>query len=360
MDEPRLAAIRTAIAPLDEAAMAAARARQDQLTKPPGALGRLEQLSIWLAGVRGDALAPIRNKVIIAAAADHGVAKHGVSAYPSEVTRQMALNFLAGGAAVNVLARQAGARVVIVDAGVAGDLPADPRLLSRRLMAGSDDLSVGPAMSRETAIASLLNGAALAAEQAAAGADVIGIGEMGIGNTTPAAAITATFTGLAPAAVTGRGTGITDEALRAKVQRIEQALALNRPNPADGVGVLAKVGGLEIGFLAGVCLGGAAARRPIIVDGFIATAAALIAVAVAPESRQYLLAAHRSAEPGHDAALLHLGLTPLLDLQMRLGEGTGAALGIMLLEAASRILAEMATFGEAGVSGASDATPGEG
>lgn len=360
MNDSRLAAISAAIRPLDAAAMTAARARQNQLTKPPGALGRLEQLSIWLAGVRGEALPALQDKVIITAAADHGVAQHGVSAYPADVTRQMVLNFLAGGAAVNVLARQAGVRVVVVDAGVAGDLPADPRLLSRRLLPGSADLSSGPAMPREIATASLLNGAALAAEQAAAGADVIGIGEMGIGNTTSAAAIAAVYTGLPPAAVTGRGTGIDDAALQAKIRRIEQALALNQPDPADGVDVLAKVGGLEIGFLAGVCLGGAAARRPVVVDGFIATAAALIAVAVTPEVRPFLLAAHRSAEPGHAAALTQLGLEPLLDLQLRLGEGTGAVLGIMLLEAAARVLAEMATFAEAGVSGSADAAPGEG
>lgn len=348
------------IAPLDQAAMAAARARQDQLTKPPGALGRLEELSIWLAGVRGVPLPSLRDKVIITAAGDHGVARLGVSAYPQEVTGQMVLNFLAGGAAVNVLARQAGARVVVVDAGVAAELPDHPRLVRRSAGRGTADISSGPAMSREQAIACLRSGAELAREQIRRGADIVAIGDMGIGNTTPSAAITAVFTGMPPAAVTGRGTGVGGERLADKIRRIEQALALNAPDALDGIDVLSKVGGFEIGFLAGVCLGAAAERRPVVLDGFIAAAAALIAVAVAPELRPYLLAAHRSAETGHDAALAHLGLVPLLDLQLRLGEGTGAALGIMLLEAAARTLSEMATFAEAGVAGSDDVTPGEG
>jgi nicotinate-nucleotide--dimethylbenzimidazole phosphoribosyltransferase len=356
----RLQQIADRIRPPDHAAMAAARARQDRLTKPPGALGRLEDLSVWLAGVQRTPLPQLRDKLIITAAADHGVARWGVSAYPAEVTGQMVLNFLAGGAAVNVLARHAGARVLVVDAGVAV-LPAeDPRLVVRAPMRGTADLSAGPAMPREVAVAALLNGAELAGAEVERGADVIGIGDMGIGNTTPAAAITAVVAGLPPAAVTGRGTGIDDAALRAKIQRIEEALALNQPDPTDGVDVLAKIGGLEIGFLAGVCLGTAAAGSAVMVDGFIATAAALIAVAIAPEARSYLVAAHRSAEPGHDAALAQLGLQPLLDLRMRLGEGTGAALGIGLLEAAVRVLSEMATFDEAGVSDSPSAAASEG
>ncbi|HZQ38888.1 MAG TPA: nicotinate-nucleotide--dimethylbenzimidazole phosphoribosyltransferase [Dehalococcoidia bacterium] len=357
--EQRLQATVARIGPLDAAAMAAARARQDRLTKPPGALGRLEELSIWLAGVRGTALPRLNEKLIVTAAADHGVARRGVSAYPAEVTGQMVLNFLAGGAAVNVLARHAGARVLVVDAGVAALPSDDPRLLVRAPQRGTGDISRGPAMARAVAVSSLLNGAELAGAEAARGVDVIGIGDMGIGNTTPSAAITAVFSGLPPAAVTGRGTGIDDAALVAKVARIAEALAVNAPDPTDGIDVLAKVGGLEIGFLAGVCLGAAAARVPVMVDGFIATAAALVAAAVAPEVRSYLVAAHRSAEPGHDAALAQLGLRPLLDLQMRLGEGTGAALGIGLLEAAARILSEMATFDEAGVSDSDRASAGE-
>lgn len=349
-----LEAIAGRIAQPDQDAIAAAAARQAQLTKPPGALGRLEDLSVWLAGVRGTPRPRLREKVIVTAAADHAVARHGVSAYPSEVTAQMVLNFLAGGAAVNVLARHAGARVIVVDAGVAAPLPAHPALLSRRGGDGCDDISTGPAMRRERAVACLLAGARLAQEQAEQGVDALGVGEMGIGNTTPSAAITAVFSGMPPAAVTGRGTGVGDDRLAEKVARIEQAIALNAPDPTDGIDVLAKVGGFEIGFLAGVCIGGAASHLPVVVDGFIATAAALIAVAVAPDCRAYLLAAHRSAEPGHAAALAHLGLTPLLDLGLRLGEGTGAALGLMLLEAAARILDEMATFAEAGVSDSDD------
>lgn len=357
--EEQLQAIVASIKPLDAAAMAAARSRQSRLTKPPGALGRLEELSIWLAGVRGTSLPRINEKLIVTAAADHGVARRGVSAYPVEVTGQMVLNFLAGGAAVNVLARYAGARVLVVDAGVASQPSTDARLLVRAPQRGTADISLEPAMPRAVALASLLNGAELAAAEAARGVDVIGIGDMGIGNTTPSAAITALFSGLPAAAVTGRGTGIDDAALAVKVARIEEALAVNAPDPTDGVDVLAKIGGLEIGFLAGVSLGAAAARLPVMVDGFIATAAALVAAAVAPEVRSYLCAAHRSAEPGHDAALAQLGLRPLLDLQMRLGEGTGAALGIGLLEAAARVLSEMATFDEAGVSDSESARAGE-
>jgi nicotinate-nucleotide--dimethylbenzimidazole phosphoribosyltransferase len=345
---------------LDEDAMVAARTRQVQLTKPPGALGRIEDLSVWLAGIRGTPIAPTRRKVIVTAAADHGVARHGVSAYPSEVTAQMVLNFLRGGAAVNVLARQAGADVVVVDAGVAADLPAAPGLVPLRIRPGTDDLSTGPAMGREDAVRCLLEGVRLAEREVARDADVIAVGDMGIGNTTASAAITAVFTGLPPAAVTGRGTGVDDSRYAEKVRRIELGLEVNRPRPADGVDVLTKVGGLEIGVLAGVCLGAAAARRPVVLDGFIATAGALVAQALSPVSVAFMVSAHRSAEAGHGAALAHLGLTPLLDLGMRLGEGTGAALGIMLLEAASRIMSEMATFAEAGVSGADAVEQNEG
>jgi len=348
------------IAPLDEEAMTSARKRQDQLTKPPGALGRLEELSIWLAGVRAQPLPVLANKVIVTAAGDHGVARLGVSAYPPEVTGQMVLNFLAGGAAVNVLARHAGARVVVVDAGVASDLPDDPRLVKRSAGRGTADLSSGPAMTNDEALSCLRSGMQLAADQVRQGADIIAIGDMGIGNTTPSAAITAVFTGMPVSAVTGRGTGVSDERLAEKVRLIERALMINAPDPADGLDVLTKIGGFEIGFLAGVCLGAAAERRPVVLDGFIAAAAALVAVAIAPELRPYLVAAHRSAELGHDAALAHLGLTPLLDLRMRLGEGTGAALGIMLLEAAAKVLSEMSTFSEAGVSGSDEVTVDEG
>lgn len=360
MSEAELRQLAALIVPLDEAAMAAARQRQERLTKPPGSLGRLEELSIWLAGVRGQATPSVEHKVIITAAADHGVARAGVSAYPREVTAQMVLNFLRGGAAVNVLARQIGARVIVVDAGVDADLPEHPSLLRRSAGRGTADFTAGPAMSRQAAIDCVLAGAELAREQIVLGADVLAAGDMGIGNTTASAAITAVFTGLPVAAVTGRGTGVSDERLALKVAAIECALALHRPDPADGIDVLMRVGGFEIGFLAGVLLGAAAGRRPAVLDGFISGAAGLIACATAPRAQDYLLASHCSAELGHRALLDHLGKRPLLDLGMRLGEGTGAALGIGLLEASARCLAEMATFDEAGVSDSDEAQAAEG
>ena len=338
------------IGPLDQRAMARARERQDSLTKPPGSLGRLEEMSVWLAGVTADPLPQIRDKVIVTAAADHGVAIRGVSAYPSEVTAQMVGNFLAGGAAINVLARQVGARVVVVDAGVAAELPPAAGLVSLAAGRGTADMSQGPAMSRRQALACLRAGIELGETEVARGADIVGVGDMGIGNTAAASAVVAAITGRPVAAVTGRGTGVGDEGLRRKVAVIEQALARNQPHPQDALDVLAKVGGFEIGFLAGVMLGVAAARRPVVLDGFITGAAALIACGLRPRLREFLLASHLSVEPGHRVVLEHLGLRPLLDLGMRLGEGTGAALGIFLVEAAARILREMASFAEAGVS----------
>lgn len=343
------------ITPLDDRAMAAARARQLQLTKPPGSLGRLEDLSMWLAGVRAAERPRVTAPVVVVAAADHGVAAAGVSAYPQAVTAQMVRNFLNGGAAINVLARQAGARVVVVDAGVLTDPGPHPELVSRRAGAGTADMCSGPAMAREVARRVVEDGIALALELAEQGCDALAVGDMGIGNTTAAAAVTAAITGQPPSAVTGLGTGITPERREHKVRVIEQALAVNRPDPADGLGVLAAVGGFEIGLLAGVILGGAARRLPVVVDGFITTAAALIAHALAPGATAYMLAAHRSVEMGHAAALAHLGLEPLLDLRLRLGEGTGAALALPILRAAAAVLDEMATFAEAGVSDSDEA-----
>lgn len=357
LDLQRLAA---SIQPLDEASMDAARQRQGQLTKPPGSLGRLEDLSIWLAGVRAEPIPRVEQKVIVTAAADHGVALQGVSAYPREVTAQMVLNFLGGGAAVNVLARHAGAKVIVVDAGVDADLPEHPALLNRKAGRGTADISRGPAMSREQAVDCVMAGAELARIEIDAGADVMAAGDMGIGNTTPSSAITAVLTGLPASAVTGRGTGVTDERLAHKIRIVEQALAVNKPDSADGIDVLARVGGFEIGFLAGVLLGAAAGRRPAVIDGFISSAAGLIACAIAPGVQDYLLASHCSAELGHRALLDHLGKRPLLDLGMRLGEGTGAALAIGILEASARCLAEMATFAEAGVSDSDDVLRSEG
>jgi nicotinate-nucleotide--dimethylbenzimidazole phosphoribosyltransferase len=261
----------------------------------------------------------------------------------------MVLNFLAGGAAINVLARQAGARVVVADLGVAAPLPAWAGLVDCKVAAGTANLAHGPAMSRVQALQALRAGAELVEQELPLGLDLLGAGEMGIGNTTPAAAIAAVFTSHDPATVVGRGTGLDDAGLAHKIEVVRRALAVNQPDPTDALDVLAKVGGFEIAGLAGAMLAAAAHRRPILIDGFISSAAAMLAVALAPAVRPYLIAAHRSAEPGHDAVLAWLGLEPLLDLNMRLGEGSGAALGMMLAESACRILAEMATFGEAGV-----------
>jgi len=283
-------------------------------------------------------------------AADHGVAEEGVSAYPQEVTAQMVLNFAAGGAAINVLARQAGARVVVVDVGVAADIPAQAGVLLRKVAAGTANMALGPAMTRAQAEAAVQVGLDVVAAEIDRGLDLVATGDMGIGNTRPSAAIVAAITRLPGGTVTGRGTGIDEAGLARKVAVIERALAVNQPYAHDALDVLSKVGGLEIGGLAGVMIGAASRRVPVLVDGFISGAAALIAVGLCPGVQPYLIAAHQSVEIGHRVMLDHLGLTPLLDLDLRLGEGTGAALGFHLVEAAVRILNEMATFGEAGVS----------
>ena len=294
------------------------------------------------------------------AAGDHGVATRGVSAYPQEVTAQMVKNFAAGGAAVNVLARHAGARVLVVDAGVAGETPAADGLLRLRLGPGTADIAAGPAMPRALAERAIAEGIALLQrERAGGGVDIVGCGEMGIGNSTAAAAIVSAVTGHPPRTVTGRGTGIDDQRFELKVAAVERALTVNAPDPADGVGLLAAVGGFEIGVLAGVYLAAAAARVPPVVDGLISGAAALVAEAVAPSVGPYLLASHRSVEPGHAATLEQLRLEPLLDLGMRLGEGTGAALAITLCVAACRLLDEMATFDDAGVAASDEVVPPE-
>lgn len=339
-----------AIAPLDDAAMHQARARQDQLTKPQGSLGRLEALSIQLAGITAQPRPTFQQPVIITMAGDHGVTRQGVSAYPSEVTPQMVANFLRGGAAINVLARHIGARVVVVDMGVAADIAPHPDLVNRKIACGTRDFAIGPAMTRDEARRAVEAGIAIATREMEGGADIVGTGDMGIGNTTASSAITAAITRRAVAEVTGRGTGLDDAGLTRKIAVIERALEINRPNPNDALDVLGDVGGFEIGGLAGVMLGAAARRVPVVIDGFISGAAALIAHTLAPAVQPYLIAAHRSVEIGHRAVLEYLRLEPLLDLDMRLGEGSGAALGISLCLAACKILNEMVTFGEAGVS----------
>lgn len=339
-----------AIVPLNEAAMAAARARQDTLTKPRGSLGRLEDISVLLAGIFGEPAPRIRRKSIILAAGDHGVVAEGVSAYPQEVTPQMVYNFLRGRAAINVLARHAGADIMILDAGIAADLVPHPLLRSAKVGKGTANIAAGPSMTRQQAIQCIETGIEAAREQIAEGSDLIACGDMGIGNTTPSSAITAVITGADPAVTTGRGTGLDDPALSHKIEVVRRAIEVNQPDPGDGLDVLSKVGGFEIGVLAGAMLGTAARHRPVVVDGFISGAAALIAWAMSPLARYYFIASHQSVEPGHRVGLAAMGLDPLLDLEMRLGEGTGAALAMHLIEAASRCLAEMATFAEAGVS----------
>jgi len=338
------------VAELDVQAMNAARARHAQLTKPQGSLGRLEELAIQVAGITGQSRPRLERKAIVVCAGDHGVVAEGVSAFPQEVTAQMVLNFLRGGAAINVLARHVDARVVVMDVGVAADLPPHADLRVRKIGHGTANIALGPAMTRAQAEQSIEVGIATIEEEIARGLDIVGTGDMGIGNTTPASAIVATFTDLSAARVTGRGTGVDDAGLARKVATVERALEINRPNPTDPLDVLSKVGGFEIGAIAGLVLGAAAHRIPVVVDGFISTAGALIATELCPAARDYCIAAHRSVEIGHQAMLAHIGLNPLLDLNMRLGEGTGAALAISLVEAACRVLDEMATFAEAEVS----------
>ena len=356
------------IPPADAMAQATASAHLDRLTKPPGSLGGLEAIAIRLAGIRGGLVTDIERPVVIVFAADHGVAARGVSAYPPEVTAQMVANFVAGGAAINVLARASGADLLVVDIGVAGG--ADPmaadtaepdgvtgsdaagaRLVRARIAAGTSDMTAAPAMTREEATAAIEVGRRIVAEVVDGGADLIAIGEMGIGNTTAASAIVAALTGRPAADVTGRGTGVDDPGLQRKVAAIETALALHRPDPGDPIGVLAAIGGLEIAGLVGAILAGSAARIPIVLDGFITGAAALVAAGLARNLPERLIAAHRSVEPGHAVVLDRLGLVPILQLDLRLGEGSGAALAIPIIRAAARICGEMATFDEAGVSG---------
>ncbi len=349
-----------AIQPHDLEAGAQAAARQAQLTKPPGSIGRLEAVAERIAAMTGQPRPHLDRRLVIVAAGDHGVAARGVSAYPSEVTAQMVANFLEGGAAINVLASHAGARVRVVDAGVAGETPQHPDLLRLRIALGTADFTRAPAMSTVDAERALAAGIALfTAERADEGVDIVACGEMGIGNSTAAAAIIAAVTGHTARAVTGRGTGIDDARFEAKVAAIEEALALHQPQQVDGVQLLAAIGGFEIGVLAGVYLAAAAARVPAVLDGLISTSAALVATRIAPGAGEYLIAGHRSVEPGHAAALAHLQLEPLLDLGLRLGEGTGAALAMTLCVAACRLLDEMATFEDAGVTDAAGVVPPE-
>lgn len=326
--------------------------RLDSLTKPLGSLGRLEEVAAKIVAIREELPPGCSSKVIFTLAADHGVTEEGVSAYPKAVTRQMVLNFLSGGAAINVLCRHFGIDVTVVDIGVEGDTSELSGLMSKKIANGTRNMAIGPAMSPDEMYCALEVGIELANGAAEDGRTLIGTGEMGIGNTTAASSITAILTGRPAADVTGRGTGLDDAGIRRKVQVIERAIAINHPDPSEPLQVLQSVGGLEIAGLTGLILGAAARRIPVVIDGFISTAAAAVACALQPRVSQFLFAAHRSSEPGHEALLNFIGQAPLLDLNMRLGEGTGAALAMAMIEAALNLLNEMATFSSAGVSGA--------
>ncbi|NHO83339.1 nicotinate-nucleotide--dimethylbenzimidazole phosphoribosyltransferase [Micromonospora sp. CMU55-4] len=346
-----------AIRPLDEAAMAAARELQGRLTKPAGSLGALEPLSVRLAGLAGACPPPLPEPAAVAIfAGDHGVHAQGVTPWPQEVTAQMIANFLAGGAVVNAFARQAGASVTVVDVGVATPIPgaesadpAGPRLVSANVRAGTRDMTVTAALTRDEARTAVETGIRVAGELIDAGAGILLTGDMGIGNTTPSATLIAAFSGVDAAAATGRGTGVDDETYARKVAVVRAALARHEPDPADPLGVLAAVGGLEHAALTGLILGAAARRVPVLLDGVIAVSAAVAAAAFAPDAVGAMVAGHRSAEPGATAALRHLGLEPLIDLGLRLGEGTGALLALPVVTGAVRVLHEVATFDSAGV-----------
>jgi nicotinate-nucleotide--dimethylbenzimidazole phosphoribosyltransferase len=337
------------IQPLDGEAIVRARERQLQLTKPAGSLGRLEEVAVQMAGITRSVRPVIKRKAVIVMAADHGVAAEGVSAYPAEVTPQMVLNFLHGGAAINALARQANAEVVVVDIGVAAEL-SHPQLLSHKVAYGTANMLHGPAMTREQAVQALETGIDVCESLLRQGVDLVATGEMGIGNTSAASAVVACLSGVPVRLVTGRGTGIDDVQLAHKINVIERAIMQNDPHTADPVEVLAKVGGLEIAGLVGVMLAAASQRIPVVIDGFIAGAAALVAFRMNPLVRDYCFAGHVSVERGHRVILEQMKLVPLLDLQLRLGEGTGAVLALHIIEGALRAHSEMATFAEAGVS----------
>lgn len=350
----RLEEILGQIEPIDETWSQRAQERLDDLTKPRGSLGRLEECARdYAAAARTLDPGDLRPRVVVFAA-DHGVTDEGVSAYPKEVTHQMVLNFLAGGAGINVLAAEAGAEVTIVDVGVAHDFGEQPGLIGRKVAPGTDNMVLGPAMTREQAVASILVGTDLAAEAAEAGCRLLAPGEMGIGNTTAASAVTAVLTGRPVAEVTGKGTGLDEPGLEHKIEVIQKAISVNKPDADDPLDVLHKVGGFELGAIAGLVLGAAAHQVPVVLDGFISTAGALIAHRLHPDAAGYMFAAHRSVEPGHRAALDDLAIKPLLDLGMRLGEGTGAALGFMLIRASLAVLNRMATFSSAGVTDRTD------
>lgn len=336
------------ISDLDEVAMTKIQERLDLLTKPRGSLGQLEHIAKQLGGIQRTSSPKILKKAVLLMAGDHGVVEEGVSAFPQEVTPQMAYNIMSGGAGINVLARQANAEVFLTDVGVA--FPLEGNIIHKRVANGTQNMTKGPAMTRQEALQALLVGADVADEKIHSGYNLFATGELGIGNTTPSSAIVALFTDSSIEEVVGRGTGIDDAGLIKKRRAIEKAFEVNQPDRADALDVLTKVGGLEIAAIAGSILQAAASRVPIVIDGFISTAGALIAAKLAPKSTAYMIPSHGSVEIGHRRALAELGLEPVLHLNMRLGEGTGAVLTFHLVEAALHILEEMATFADAGVS----------
>ena len=346
-----LASTLSRISPLDPDLLQQTQIRLDNKTKPLGSLGRLEEFARKVVAISGNPTPDLSKKVIFTFAGDHGVVEEGVSAFPKEVTPQMVFNFLQGGAGVNVLTRHAGAEVRIVDVGVDFDFENCPGLIHRKVARGTRNLAKGPAMTEEETLAALKVGIDLADQCKLDGVGLVGTGEMGIGNTTPSSAIITAIGGFSPEQVTHRGTGINDQTLQIKIDAIKKGLAVNQPNPADPLDVLTKVGGLEIAAIAGLVLGCAANRIPVVVDGFISTAGALIASELHPNVRDYLFAAHESVEVGHRFMLERIGARPILGLDLRLGEGTGAALAMPLIEAGVKILLEMATFEQAGVAG---------
>jgi nicotinate-nucleotide--dimethylbenzimidazole phosphoribosyltransferase len=347
--EERVLALARAIGPPDVAAMAAARARQASLVKPPGSLGRLEELAIQVAGMTGQPRPARRRKVVLVFAGDHGVTKEGVSAYPAAVTPLMVETFVRGVAAVSVLARSVGARLQVVDVGVDAPFPPELPIVHRKVRRGTASFADGPAMERATAVAATLVGAEVVRDEVEHGVDLLALGEMGIGNTTAAAALAAALLDIAPERVVGRGTGLDEAGVRHKAEVVRRALLVNHPDAADPIGALAAVGGLEIAALAGAVLQAAAARVPVLLDGYIGGVAALVACRVAPAATSYLIAAHRSAEPGHQLVLAELGLTPLFDLGLRLGEASGATLALAIVDAALATHDDMTTLAEVGI-----------
>lgn len=338
------------ITPINFKLIEKAQKRLDNLTKPQGSLGRLEDFACQIVGISGNLNPEIKRKVILVMAGDHGVAQERVSVFPQEVTFQMVYNFIRGGAGINVLARHIGADVLVVDMGVAKDFTSEKGLIIKKIAYGTKNIAQGPAMSRDEAERAIIAGIEVFEDELSRkGIDIVGLGEMGIANTTPSSAIVACLTKSKVEEVTGQGTGINEDQLKNKIRVIKQAIEINHPDPEDGLDVLSKIGGFEIGGLVGCILAAAAHRVPIVIDGFISCASTLIAIKLAPLVKDFIFASHNSVEKGHKIALKYIGKVPMFDLSMRLGEGTGAALGISFIEAGVKILTQMATFTDAGV-----------